>query len=139
MTSKVSKDSISSGNDSTSTSISLSASTSPLISTQLGMCRMTQEKLTSKYNLEELDPCPLCKVAIGYHTLSPSTTTSTTGTGGRDGAKSTLPVWKKDHHQVKPLLDRVEQILTADAVDKKYWPRCLVKVVTNGSETHSGC
>ena len=98
------------------------------------MCRMTQEKLTSKYNLEELDPCPLCKVAIGYHTLSPSTTTSTTGTGGRDGAKSTLPVWKKDHHQVKPLLDRVEQILTADAVDKKYWPRCLVKVVTNVSD-----
>ena len=77
------------------------------------------------HNLDELDPCPLCKVAIGYHTSTPSTT-STTGTGGKDGSKSTLPTWKKDYHQVKPLLDRVEQILTADAVDKKYWPRCLV-------------
>jgi hypothetical protein len=99
---------------------------------------MTQEKIVTKFKLSELDPCPLCQVAIGYHVSTPTDIiSSVSGIGekaGKDGSKSTLPIWKKDHHQVKPLLDRVEQILTADSVDKKYWTRCLVKIVSSPTD-----
>ncbi|HVX00524.1 MAG TPA: reverse transcriptase family protein, partial [Candidatus Babeliaceae bacterium] len=124
----------------TSTALPLPAAPSVLVKGKKNvMCNMTQEKIVIKYHLTELDACPLCQIAIGYHTSNPSdtgiyTSSGSSDKGGKDGSKSILPVWKKDYKQVKPLLDRIEQILIADGVDKKYWPRCLVKVVVNPSD-----
>jgi hypothetical protein len=52
----------------------------------------------------------------------------------RDGSKSIVPVWKKDHFQTKPFLERFEQLMEADNVDPAVWTRLLLKAVTDVNE-----
>src|SRR5579871_5872659 len=66
------------------------------------VCNIPMNSLLEKHGLTELDDCPLCKVAVGWHKIL-SSEASRPARNDKDGSKSSLPTWKKEFHQVKPL------------------------------------
>lgn len=86
------------------------------------------------------DPCPYCKDhLIAYHIYVPSlsaadnNTSQSSGDKGKDGSKSILPSWHRGK-VVHTFLNRYEQVLVADQVDRKHWPRLLLKAVNDVHE-----
>jgi hypothetical protein len=103
-------------------------------------CPTHRDELESNLNLSIIDLCPVCNVKVGYHLYRSTTPVTTTpvqpqpSSSRRDGSKSVLPKWKADGTAVRPFLERMERILTADMVDKTHWPRLLLKVVDGNDD-----
>ena len=108
------------------------------------LCPTDQATLRSDYpELKAADECPVCFIPVGRHprgllssfSASSAPSSHPSHSALQMGKHTTLPKWKEDYHHAKPFLDRIEQLLVADSVDRSFWPRLLMKAVPNVTES----
>ena len=100
---------------------------------------MLDELRGEELQLKLIDLCPVCHVMVARHQRLPlGTSPLPTGSSAYSrsstqlGKNTTLPQWKLHGNvHAKPFLDKVEHLLLADDVDRKAWPRLLLKAVPN--------
>lgn len=112
-------------------------SSSSATGTPLPVCNWYIEDLVAMEDIKITDPCPTCEHKIGYHQRRPATPaviSGPTSSSSKDGSRSILPKWKTDYKMVRPFLDRMEQVLTGDSVDRSYWPRLLLRALDNSDD-----
>ena len=103
------------------------------------VCNALLDELRGEEQLRLVDLCPVCHVMVARHQRLPlGTSPLPTGSSAYSrsstqlGKNTTLPQWKLHGNvHAKPFLDKVEHLLLADDVDKKAWPRLLLKAVPN--------
>ena len=104
-------------------------------SSSTSRCNTYVEELKSTYSLSPADPCPVCQHLVAFHLRDPNhNSSSTSSSSKRNGSKSVLPQWGTDYKVVRLFLDRFEQVLIADLVDKEHWPRLLLKSTPGGND-----
>jgi hypothetical protein len=125
---------------------SLSLTSTTVAASHPTVCNMFIEELLQDH--KSSDPCPGCKQLVCFHNRTPinsvstslkstsSSSSSSTSSYINSKTVSYLPKWKTDFKQVKPFLQRFEQILIADNVHESNWPRLLLHSVENVSEAN---
>ena len=119
------------------------------------ICNESSDDLKAEYQLKSADKCPACGFKLAFHQrkiiVQPERLPSSNVSSNAQVAYhypnqnhysvptntviSNLPKWKVDYKNVKPFLQRYEQVLTAGNIDPSQWKRLLLFAVENVTES----